>query len=293
MTPSLMFVGASANAGKTIFTWASCRLFNNRGFRVAPFKPLTESTRQVTRDGLCLDFRTWFLGDAARTRVSALNEPVQVRRFSPDSGTLYIGTEPLGTVPLAAEDVPLLDDLNGAVPRVMAAVDDAYQALAADSDVVVIEGSGSCADLAETVDIANEYAARLSGAAVVLVSSAHVGGAVSGLRGCLLEMSEALRRLVFGIAVNDARAGAAGTSWLEKRARRVADEFGINYLGAMPHLSIYDNAPPDRRSILPDEEAESEYLAEQFGAHIDVGAIERTLFGDRQTAIPVAAPVRA
>lgn len=279
MTPSLMFVGASANAGKTMFSWAGCRLFSNRGLRVAPFKPLTESARQETRDGVCLDFRMWLVGQAARAKVDARNEPVRIRRDTPDSGTVFIANQPVDTVPLVAEDVPLLEGLGGLAARVTAAVEQAYRDLSADHDLVILEGSGSCADLAETVDVANDFAARISRAAVVLVASAHVGGAVSALRGSLLEMSESLRRSVIGIAVNDVRAGQAGTSWLEKRARRVADEFGLSYLGAFPHLSIYDQVPPGQRCTLSDPEAEHEYVADRLAEHLDIQAIEQVVFG--------------
>jgi adenosylcobyric acid synthase len=267
---NVMYIGASANAGKTVFTRAHCRLLSNRGVRACPFKPVAVTTSQRTRGEARLDFRIWLLGAAARVPVGHDNCPVQVIRRGHARGSLVVNGEVVGDVPLLAEDTPLVSP-DEAKRTVLPAVAGAYRRLSASSEVVIVEGSGSCSDLVGTgVDAANVYAAGISGAAAVLIAGASAGGAVAALRGTLQEMPAELRRAVAGIALNDVRAGAAV---LEKAARRVADEMDVAFLGSLPNCPIYRDIPPGRNSTLPDEEAEYDYLAGFFADHIDVATI--------------------
>jgi adenosylcobyric acid synthase len=267
---NVIYIGASANAGKTVFTRAHCRLLSNRGVRASPFKPVAVTSSQRTWGRTRLDFRIWLLGAAARVPVGHDNCPVQVIPRGHADGSLVVNGDVVGDVPLLAEDTPLFGP-GEAESTVLPAVAAAYRRLSGGSDVVVIEGSGSCADLAGTaVDAANVFAAGISGAAAVLVAGAHAGGAVAALRGTLQEMPAELRKAVVGIALNDVRAGAAV---LEKGARRLADEMDVAFLGSLPNCPIYRDIPPGQNSTLPEPEAEYEYLARFFADHIDVTTI--------------------
>jgi adenosylcobyric acid synthase len=266
-TNTLIYVGTSAKAGKTVFANGTARVLARSGLRVAPFKPVTVAKSQQVCDGLRLDVRSWRAGTAARSPVGYDNVPVQVVRRSIATGELWIRDEVLGTVPLLAEDTPLLDDLDGCLDRAVDAVRNAYDSLAARSDVVVAEGAGSCTDLAGRLDLANWYLPQQFGARSVLVAGGHAGGAIAGLRGTLAEMGAAARASLVGIALNDVRAGA---SLLERRARRLAQDFEVPYLGALPHCPIYIDIPAGWTSTLPDDEAEFDYLADFLTAHVDL-----------------------
>jgi adenosylcobyric acid synthase len=270
LVPSVMYLGVGANAGKTVFTRAHCRLLSDRGLAVNPFKPVAVTKRQETRDGLTLDFRLWIFGGAARCRVTDDNGPVQVLRGGPDSGALRINGTAVGNVPLMATDTVLFD--SDVIDRVLTAISRAHAALAARSDVLVVEGSGSCVDLVDVTDPANAFAATLARSAVVLVAGAQAGGAVAALRGTWSELPATVREQVVGFALNDVSAGGA---ILEKGARRVADEAGVAFLGTLPHTPIYDNAPAGQHSAFADPEAEYDFLAGHFRDHLDVESIHR------------------
>lgn len=270
LPPSVMYLGVGANAGKTVFTRAHCRLLSDRGLAVSPFKPVAVTKRQETRGGLTLDFRLWILGAAARCRVTEDNGPVQVLRGSPDSGTLRMNGTAVGNVPLMATDTVFFD--AGLIDRVLSAISRAHTALAARSDVLVVEGSGSCVDLVDVTDPANSFAATLAASAVVLVAGAQTGGAVAALRGTWSELPQQVREQVVGFALNDVSAGGA---ILEKGARRVADEAAVAFLGTLPHTPIYDDAPAGQHSAFADPEEEYDYLARHFRDHLDVESIHR------------------
>ena len=48
MTKSIMIQGTSSNAGKSILVAALCRIYKNRGYKVAPFKSQNMSLNSYT-----------------------------------------------------------------------------------------------------------------------------------------------------------------------------------------------------------------------------------------------------
>ena len=270
MASGLMYVGVGANTGKTVFTRAHCRLLSDRGLRVSPFKPVTVTERRETRGVLTADFRLWIAGAAARCRITQHNGPVEVLRTGPTAGAVRIYGVPAGDAPLLAKDTPLFP--ASSIERVLAAIGTAHAELAARSDVVVIEGAGSCADLVDIPDPANTYTATVAEPAVVLIAGAQAGGAVAALRGTWSMLPERMRDLVIGFALNDVSAGHA---ILEKGAARVAADAGVAFLGVLPHAPSWDGEVPGQVLAHGDTEEECVRLAEHFRAHLDVGTIEK------------------
>lgn len=239
MTTSILYLGASANAGKTVFTRAHCRILSNLGFAPAPFKPVCVTKRMETRGSISLDFRMWLLGAAARIVVTQDNCPIQIAVADAFSGELRMGSARLGTVALIAEDSPMLTTEQADIAR--AHIASAYTSLADSSDVLVVEGAGNCTDLPTALDLANVGVADLVEPVAVLVAGAASGGALAALAGTLARLAPQLRERVIGLALNDVRGGAAE---LDRGAREIADRAGVAYLGALPHCSIYNKIPP-------------------------------------------------
>jgi adenosylcobyric acid synthase len=272
VTPGVMYVGVGANTGKTVFTRSHCRLLSDRGLRVSPFKPVAVSKRQETRNHTTLDYRLWVLGAAARCQITDENSPVLVLRTGAASGMLTINGQAIGSLPLMAADTPLFN--TEITDLVLSAISASYASLASRSDVVIIEGSGSCADLVDRLDPANTFVAALAAPAVVLIAGVQSGGAVAALRGTWSQLPEQMRELVVGFALNDVSAGAA---ILEKGAQKAADEAGVTFLGSLPHCHIYDDVPAGQTSALGDSEREYDRMAELFSSHLDLAAIDRAI----------------
>lgn len=270
MSPGqILFHGVGANAGKTVFTRATCRWRSNEGRKVAPFKPVSVGKRFVVEADVSLDFRMWLLGAAARCEVGWDNAPVQVRAHTgSQTGDLSFAGEAAGTISLMADDSPLLVPEDERYQRARESVAAAMARLGDRHDEVIVEGAGCSADLGAG-DLANLFVARLTGAPIVLVASAGAGGALTGVAGLVASYPEDLRGQFAGFALNDVRTGAGQ---LLTRAGSLGDDLGVRFLGGFPHAEIYDMIPPGEHSSLCDDEAEYEWLAERLVRHIDLSS---------------------
>jgi len=119
--------------------------------------------------------------------------------------------------------------------RLWSAVAESYHRLAADADLVLIEGAGNPAEpnLMDR-DIANMAVARLAEAPVLLVGDIDRGGVFASLLGTLALFKPADRRRIRGLIINKFRGDplllTPALEWLERKVRRPV-------LGVVPMLS--------------------------------------------------------
>src|SRR6476646_7662144 len=80
MSRPLMLLGCTSDAGKSFLTAALCRLWANRGARVAPFKAQNMSNNAaITPDGLEIGRAQYLQALAARTIPQARMNPVLLK----------------------------------------------------------------------------------------------------------------------------------------------------------------------------------------------------------------------
>ena len=88
-------------------------------------------------------------------------------------------------------------------PEAFKAVRKAYESIAGESDVIVLEGAGSPAEVnLKHHDIVNMAMARLSGAPVLLVGDIDRGGVFASFVGTMEVLSEAERAMMAGFVIN-------------------------------------------------------------------------------------------
>src|SRR6478609_8537132 len=94
MTP-IMIQGTSSDAGKTVFVAGLCRLFANRGYRVAPFKSQNMALSSVvTADGGEVARATALQARAARQELSVHMNPLLLKPKSDDVAQLIVHGKP-------------------------------------------------------------------------------------------------------------------------------------------------------------------------------------------------------
>ena len=139
-TPALMFQGTSSNAGKSVLTAALCRILLQDGYRVAPFKSQNMSLNSfVTRDGGEMGRAQVVQAQACRLDPDVRMNPVLLKPSSDTGGQVIVRGRPVGNM-----------DVNQYIaykPQALARVKEAYDSLAGEFDVIVLEGAGSPAEV--------------------------------------------------------------------------------------------------------------------------------------------------
>jgi adenosylcobyric acid synthase len=177
MAKSLMFMGTGSDVGKSLIVAGLCRLFANRGLRVAPFKSQNMSNNAaVTADGGEIGRAQALQARAARRNsVTAMN-PVLLKPEQETGSQIILRGTRIGSMP-AREYWRRRGEL---LPDVLAA----FQELAADADLVLVEGAGSASEVnLRHNDIANFGFAAAADLPVVLIGDINRGGVIASLAG--------------------------------------------------------------------------------------------------------------
>ncbi len=195
-TPALMFQGTCSNAGKSVLTAALCRILLQDGFKVAPFKAQNMSLNSfVTRDGLEMGRAQVVQAQAARLDPDVRMNPILLKPSSDVGSQVIVNGKPVGNMTVG--------DYLRYKPRAFAAARAAYDSLAAEHDVVVLEGAGSPGEVnLKHHDIVNMAMARYAAAPVLLVGDIDRGGVFASFVGTVEVLDEWERELIAGYVVN-------------------------------------------------------------------------------------------
>ncbi len=178
MTRSIMVQGTTSGAGKSLTTALICRHFHQMGVKVAPFKAQNLSLNSyVTKEGAEIGISQAFQAWACGIEPDGLMNPVLLKPRGAGSCQVVLDGRPFKDVRYGTEKGRGRDAL-------LEAISNAYSKLASRYDVVVIEGSGSPAEInLREQDIANMAVARMTGSPVLLVGDIDKGGVFAGLYG--------------------------------------------------------------------------------------------------------------
>ena len=229
MAKAIMVQGTMSNAGKSLLAAGLCRIFKQDGYRVAPFKSQNMALNSfITEEGLEMGRAQVMQAEAAGIAPSVLMNPILLKPTNDVGSQVIVNGEVLGT--MSARDY--FKYKKKLVPDVMKA----YNALASENDIIVIEGAGSPAEInLKTEDIVNMGMAKMAAAPVLLVGDIDRGGVFAQLYGTveLLEPDE--RDMVKGLIINKFRGDKTildpGVEMLEEKCR-------IPVVGVAPYLDI-------------------------------------------------------
>ncbi len=172
----IMVQGTMSGAGKSLLCTALCRIFAQDGYRVAPFKSQNMALNSfVTRDGLEMGRAQVVQAQAAGIEPDVRMNPILLKPSSDVGSQVIVNGEVRGQMPAAA----YFKLKKSLIPDILAA----YDSLAEEVDIIVIEGAGSPAEInLKADDIVNMGLAKLVDAPVRSLRCAAGGGRVlSGL----------------------------------------------------------------------------------------------------------------
>ena len=223
---TLMIQGTGSHVGKSVLVAALCRLFVRQGIRVAPFKAQNMSNNSyVTPDGKEIGRAQAVQAAACRLAPRADFNPVLIKPSDELSAQLVVNGRVAGS--LVASDF-------GRIRRECSqSVREAFARLAAEFDLVILEGAGSPAETnLRDYDIVNMRMARLAQAPVLLVGDIDRGGVFAALVGTMSLLSSEESRHVKGFLINKFR-GDAGI--LMPGVRMAEKRMGLPCLGVIPY----------------------------------------------------------
>jgi len=236
-TPAIMFQGTSSNAGKSVLTAAMCRILLQDGFRVAPFKAQNMSLNSfVTRDGGEMGRAQVVQAQACRLEPDTRMNPVLLKPSSDVGSQVIVRGLPVGNM--------TVEEYIRFKPEAFRAAKDAYDSLAREFDIIVLEGAGSPGEVnLKRHDIVNMNMARYAGAPVLLVGDIDRGGVFASFVGTMEVLEEWERALVAGFIVNRFRG----------RASLLADAF--EYTERHTGKPVYGVIPYLKQLGLPEEDS--------------------------------------
>jgi len=196
---NLAILGTSSHVGKSVITAGICRVLARRGIRVAPFKAQNMALNAyVTASGGEIGYAQALQAWAAGIDPSVDMNPILIKPEPGHRAQLIVQGTVAGQ--LQAEDY------RGSRDRLFDVVKASYERLAAQYDMIVIEGAGSPVELnLMEGDLANLRMARLADARIVLVGDIDRGGIFAQLYGTLKLLPEADQTRVGGVLVNKFR----------------------------------------------------------------------------------------
>ncbi len=223
----IMVQGTMSGAGKSLLCTALCRIFRQDGLRAVPFKSQNMALNSgVTRDGLEMGRAQIAQAEAAGIEPDVRMNPVLLKPSSDVGSQVIVNGVARGHMS-ATEYFAYKKEL---IPEITAA----YESLAAENDVIVIEGAGSPAEInLRENDIVNMGLAELVNAPVLLAGDIDRGGVFAQLYGTLALLEKEERARVRGLIVNKFR---GDVSLLRPGLARIEQLGGVPVLGVVPYL---------------------------------------------------------
>ena len=270
---TLMVMGTSSSAGKSLITAAICRCFARRGVRVAPFKAQNMSNNSaVCADGSEIGRSQAFQALAASITPHSDMNPILLKPEGDTHSQIILNGRPLRSTD---DGLSVCNSLQAHEyfkrkqefwPHVTRALD----RLREQYELVVIEGAGSPAELnLSSVEIVNMAVARYACSPVMLVGDIERGGVFAQLLGTLWLLPPEDRGLIKGLVVNkfrgDLKLFDRGVAILEQRG-------GVPVLGVLPWIEDLE-LPEEDAVALTNANANTTSAPEPTSNSLDIAVI--------------------
>jgi adenosylcobyric acid synthase len=237
----LMFQGTGSDVGKSLIVAGLCRVFARRGLKVAPFKPQNMSNNAaVTQEGGEIGRAQALQARAAGLAPSVHMNPVLLKPQSEMGSQIIVAGRVVGSARAA--------EFQKMKPELLSAVMASFGHLAADADLMLVEGAGSASEInLRAQDIANMGFAREADCPVVIIGDIDRGGVIAQLAGTKLVIDAGDAALVRGFIVNKFRGDrdlfADGVTAIEKHT-------GWPSLGVVPFFPAARELPAEDSMVL-------------------------------------------
>lgn len=256
MAKLIMVQGTTSNAGKSLVTAALCRIFHQDGYKVAPFKSQNMALNSyITKEGLEMGRAQVMQSEAACIEPDVRMNPILLKPTGEKGSQVILNGEVLRD--MTAKEY--YKQKKMLIPHILKA----YNSLAEEYDIIVIEGAGSPAEInLRENDIVNMGMAELVDAPVILVGDIDRGGVFASIAGTLLLLTDDEKQRVKGTVINKFR---GDVELLKPGLDMIEDITKVDVLGVIPYMKLE----------IDDEDSLSEKLENNTGYNlIDIAVIK-------------------
>ncbi|MCM1226366.1 MAG: cobyric acid synthase [Clostridium sp.] len=255
MAKNIMIQGTMSNVGKSLICAGLCRIFKQDGYISAPFKSQNMALNSyITRDGLEIGRAQAMQAEAAGIEPSALMNPILLKPTSDNGSQVIVNGKAVGNM-RAAEYFRRKKEL---VPTIRSA----YDRLAEQTDIIVIEGAGSPAEMnLKADDIVNMGLADIVDAPVLLVGDIDRGGVFAQLIGTVSLLESHEKQRIKGLIVNKFR---GDRSLFEDGIKILEEKSNKPVIGVVPYVDC----------DIDDEDSLSDKLSEKDVGIINIAVIK-------------------
>lgn len=254
-TKSIMLLGTASSVGKSTIAAAFCRYFKNKGYRVAPYKALNISLNSyVTKEGDEIGRGQVVQAECCDIEPKEYMNPILMKPSAGYKTQVIVRGKVHCTM-----DSYKYKDLNNYLKE---KAKEAYEDISKDYDLIVLEGSGSCAEInLKETDIANMHTAKMTKSPVILVADIDKGGVFASIVGTIMLLSEEERALVKGIIINKFR---GKREYFESAIKQLEDIINIKVVGVMPYFDLN----------IEDEDGCTDNISNARGNGVDIAVIK-------------------
>ena len=224
---AVMFVGTASDVGKSVLAAGFCRILNNRGIKVAPFKSQNMALNSfATPEGGEIGRAQAVQAQACRIMPHTDMNPVLLKPNSDTGSQVIVQGKVVGNMSVA--------EYNNYKKHALLNVSESFARLQSAFEFIVIEGAGSIAEInLKAHDIANLRIAEMADCPCVLVADIDRGGVFAQIIGTVELLEPGERSRIRGIIINKFRGDPSllkpGIDFVEKRS-------GIPVLGVVPYF---------------------------------------------------------
>ncbi|OTA14906.1 cobyrinic acid a,c-diamide synthase [Xenorhabdus vietnamensis] len=229
MALSLMVQGTASDVGKSVLVAGFCRIFSQDGYRCTPFKSQNMALNSgITADGKEMGRAQIFQAEAAGIAPDVRMNPVLLKPTSDRKAQVVF----MGKVMCSMNAV----EYHEYKPQLLQQILMAYNGLAAETDIMVLEGAGSPAEInLRDRDIVNMGMAELVDTPVILVADIDRGGVFASIYGTLALLKPEEKARIKGVIINKFR---GDVSLLQSGIDQIEALTQVPILGVLPWLDL-------------------------------------------------------
>ncbi len=255
MAKAIMIQGTMSNAGKSLIAAGLCRVFKQDGYRVAPFKSQNMALNSyITKENLEMGRAQVVQAEAAGVEPEVAMNPILLKPTTDMGSQVIVCGEVVGNM----RAVDYFKKKRDYIPVIRAA----YDKLAGEYDIIVIEGAGSPAEInLKQDDIVNMGMAKMADAPVLLVGDIDRGGVFAQLVGTVMLLEPEEQDRIAGLIINKFR---GDVEILKPGLSMLTERCGKEVLGVVPYADV---------DIEEEDSLAERLLRKNRGQGIDVAVI--------------------